>query len=294
MPYRRQSSDELAREENEAVDLQSIDITKTYSSPTKLQKALVPVNPPEEIPDNLFAAAKPVPSAEAQGGQQAPAKEEEEQKKNKKPEERPEDPKLSPEENEELRTTFAVYNLNYDFETGTYLDLQKIQTQYLETPTERAIYKFCKKIMIHSKMEKEIPILALIYVEKLMLRTGLLMNELNWRRFTFIALVLASKVWDDESFENVHFTKVFPDITIEEINELERIYLYLLDYKLNINGSEYAKYYFILRTLSERAHVKFPLQPMPLARVLELQRNAKRVQANLRAAPKTNPYRQTH
>ena len=58
----------------------------------------------------------------------------------------------------------------------------------------------------------------------------------------------------------------------------------MLDYKLHINGSEYAKYYFILRTVSEKANVKFPLKPMPVAKVLELQKNAKKVQENMREA----------
>ena len=37
----------------------------------------------------------------------------------------------------------------------------------------------------------------------------------------------------------------------DEINKLEQAYLEFIDYKLIIRGAEYAKYYFILRTLSE-------------------------------------------
>jgi hypothetical protein len=184
---------------------------------------------------------------------------------------------------EEWREEFAVYNLNYDFETDGFVALETINPVFLTVPAERDVYKFCKKIMICSKMEKEIPVIALLYIEKLMLKTGLLMNALNWRRFTFIALVIGSKIWDDESFENIHFTKVFPDISLKEINELERVYLELLDYKLHISGSEYAKYYFILRTFAERVQHKFPLRPMPLAKILALQKNAKKVEGNLQA-----------
>lgn len=71
-------------------------------------------------------------------------------------------------------------------------------------------------------------------------------------------------------------------MSLAEINELERIYLKLLDYKLHINGSEYAKYYFILRTVSEKANIKFPLKPMPVGKVLELQKNAKKIEENMR------------
>ena len=93
------------------------------------------------------------------------------------------------------KVQFAVFNLNYDFESESFVDFGKISPNFLQVPAEREIYKFCKKIMICSKMEKEIPIIALLYIEKLMLKTQLLMTQINWRRFTFIALVIASKVF---------------------------------------------------------------------------------------------------
>jgi hypothetical protein len=183
-----------------------------------------------------------------------------------------------------LLDEFAVFNLNYDFDTMEFSEISNIPAQYLEVPSERDVYKFCKKLLIHGNMQKEVSIVALIYIEKVILKTGLLMNELNWRRFLFTALVLASKVWDDQSFENVHFTKAFPDVSIKEINKLERLYLKCVDYQLNINGSEYAKYYFILRTISDKANTTFPLKPIEVKKVVELQKNAIKVQRNIKSA----------
>ena len=37
---------------------------------------------------------------------------------------------------------------------------------------------------------------------------------------------------------------------MNSINKLEQIFLEFIDYKLVIRGSEYAKYYFILKTLA--------------------------------------------
>eukprot|EP00826_Nyctotherus_ovalis_P004797 TRINITY_DN11061_c0_g1_i9.p1 TRINITY_DN11061_c0_g1~~TRINITY_DN11061_c0_g1_i9.p1 ORF type:complete len:383 (-),score=98.62 TRINITY_DN11061_c0_g1_i9:145-1173(-) len=182
----------------------------------------------------------------------------------------------------EYAEAFSIFQLNYDFDTDQFIDLNSIPEKYLKTPTEREIYKFCKKVLFFSKMEKEIPIIALVYIEKLMLSTGLLMNELNWRRFTFLSLVLGSKVWDDESFENVHFTKAFPDVTLKEINELERVYLHLLEYRMHINGSEYAKYYFILRTVAEKSNMKFPLKPMNIDEVIKLQTKAQKMENTIK------------
>ena len=66
-----------------------------------------------------------------------------------------------------------------------------------------------------------------------------------------VCLCLASKIWDDDSLENVHFPKVMSDVTQNEINKLEQLFLEFIDYKLVIKGGEYAKYYFILRSMAE-------------------------------------------
>jgi len=75
---------------------------------------------------------------------------------------------------------------------------------------------------------------------------------------------------------------VFPDISLKEINELERVYLEMLDYHLHICGSEYAKYYFILRAFAEKVKGNFPLKPIPLSKILSLQQNAMKVEEELR------------
>ena len=92
-------------------------------------------------------------------------------------------------ENDYLITKFSIFNDNYDFENETFFPIQKI-----EDSSEKDIRKFCKSILKICKMEKEIPIITLIYLEKLITKTGLLINNLNWKRTTFTALIIASKV----------------------------------------------------------------------------------------------------
>ena len=67
---------------------------------------------------------------------------------------------------------------------------------------EAEIADYCKYVVIACKMENEIPVIALIYLEKLMLATGILLTRYNWQRIILICLVLASKIWDDDSLEN--------------------------------------------------------------------------------------------
>lgn len=85
---------------------------------------------------------------------------------------------------------------------------------------------------------------------------------------------------------------MFPDVSLLEINDLERIYLKFLDYRLQISGSEYAKYYFILRTIAAKTNAEFSLKPMPINKVLELQKNARKIEDDVKATQEL--LRKTH
>lgn len=89
--------------------------------------------------------------------------------------------------------------------------------QLLE-PSAEDIAAYCKYVTIASKMENETPIIALVYIERLLKKTGILINKYNWKRFLLTTLCIASKVWDDDSLENVHFPKVMSDVTVNMVN----------------------------------------------------------------------------
>ena len=100
-------------------------------------------------------------------------------------------------------------------------------------------------------MENETPILALAYMERILLRTGILVNKFNWKRLLLVCMCVASKLSDDDSLENVHFPKVMADVTLNMINKLEKIFVDLfLNYQLIVKGSDYARYYFLLRSIA--------------------------------------------
>lgn len=153
---------------------------------------------------------------------------------------------------------------------------------YLGNPTLEELYYYCKYVIISGRMEKEIPILCLVYLERFLTKTGVLMNHANWKRLTLICLTLASKIWDDDSLENQHFPQVMPDISLKEVASLEKIYLELIDFDLLIKGSEYAKYYFILKTFAEDFNSVLPMGPLSVNQMSDLQNNTVKAESSLR------------
>ena len=135
-------------------------------------------------------------------------------------------------------------------EDFNYLIMRIAERRYIPTPEPQTIFDFMVDIIILTKMEKEVIILSLIYIERLIFNTGLLLNSRNWRRILLTAMIIASKIWDDNSFENSHFSQVFANLGVGEINTLERIFLELINYKVYVKQSEYFKYLLMVKIIA--------------------------------------------
>lgn len=109
-----------------------------------------------------------------------------------------------------------IFSERYDFENDYYDDNIEV-----EFPTEEEIFEYCKYVTTSSKMENEIPIICLVYLERFITKTGILLTIENWKRLTLISLCIGSKIWDDDSLENIHFPKVMSDVSLKMINQLE-------------------------------------------------------------------------
>ena len=135
-------------------------------------------------------------------------------------------------------------------EDFNYLIMKIAERRYIPSPEPQTIFDFMADIIILTKMEKEVIILSLIYIERLIFNTGLLLNSRNWRRILLTAMIIASKIWDDNSFENSHFSQVFANLGVGEINTLERIFLELINYKVFVKQSEYFKYLLMIKIIA--------------------------------------------
>merc|ERR1712232_548282 len=116
----------------------------------------------------------------------------------------------------------------------------------------------------------EVSIITLFYLDRFTELSGVAMTPDNWQRLTISAMMLASKVWNDESFENFEFAQLCPLYTLDEINAFERIFLKSVGYNMSVKGSEYAKTYFMLRTLGAKDSADFGLEPLDPVRASRL------------------------
>ncbi|GAM26343.1 hypothetical protein SAMD00019534_095180 [Acytostelium subglobosum LB1] len=129
-------------------------------------------------------------------------------------------------------------------------------------PTVDTIYKFLRDIFKAERLDSECAIMCLAYIERIITFSGTTISSTNWRRIVLSALILASKVWEDQSVWNVDFLPVFDNLTATDLNNLERQFLALIQYNVSLTASVYAKYYFELRTFSQLDTSQFPLKPL--------------------------------
>jgi hypothetical protein len=127
-------------------------------------------------------------------------------------------------------------------------------------PSEKTVEDFLLHIFSHTVMSSECCVMALVYMDRLLEYTTVVLQPKNWRRLLLGALIVASKVWEDDAVWNEDFLHPFPSMKIADLGELERYYLNGLQFSVTLKPSVYAEYYFRLLRLSDKTETT--IQPL--------------------------------
>jgi hypothetical protein len=160
-----------------------------------------------------------------------------------------------------LRSPVSVQTVphNIDIFSDDYFSYSRRHTD-LDVPLLIEIEAFYDEFFKRSQMEHDTIIMSLIYVERLIKETNgvLTPSPENWRSILCSCMILASKVWDDLSMWNIDFSNVsaasgLSSFSLQRINQLEIAILTSLNFRVEVPASEYAKYYFLIRTMLIRS-----------------------------------------
>ncbi|EPQ14134.1 Cyclin-Y-like protein 1 [Myotis brandtii] len=110
-----------------------------------------------------------------------------------------------------------------------------------------------------------------VYLERLLIYADIDICPTNWKRIILGAILLSSKYLHDQAIRNADFCQIFEGITVKDISDLERQYLYLLQFRLNVSASVYAKYYFDLRSLASDHGLPVVFAPLRKERAQNLE-----------------------
>ena len=115
-----------------------------------------------------------------------------------------------------------------------------------------------KKIIDTMRLATECIVISLIYLEKLMLTSKVEIRLCNWRPMVFIAILLASKFWDDISFWNIDFVEALEIFALKQVNRLESEFLSLCAYNIFVSAECYLMYRNEIRqmTVPSTSHLR--------------------------------------
>ncbi|KAH3762590.1 CCNYL1 protein [Pelomyxa schiedti] len=137
----------------------------------------------------------------------------------------------------------------------------------IDLPSCDDIIAFVSRVFNCTHLDPEVAVMSLIYIERVT-KSGAAFCPETWKRMTLIALMVASKVWDDHAVWNADFLTTFDMLTQDDLNKMECRFLNLVEFTVSVSRADYVEMY----TSLSRFSADFPLKPLASAAESRLER----------------------
>jgi len=98
------------------------------------------------------------------------------------------------------------------------------------------ISEYVKRISLNFDCSEECFIIAMIYIERLTGRNkNFFINDFNVHRLILTSVMIATKYYDDQHFDNSYYCRV-GGLSLKEINELERELLVMINFNTHVEN----------------------------------------------------------
>lgn len=111
------------------------------------------------------------------------------------------------------------------------------------------IQSYLERIIQYAPCSPECFLISLVYIDRLITCSNLLVTSLNIHRLLITTIMLASKLFDDVVYSNKHFS-IVGGIEITELNTLELAFFQMVGFRLVVNTEQFVLY----QTLVEKIY----------------------------------------
>ncbi|XP_057397358.1 retinoic acid receptor RXR-beta-like isoform X4 [Balaenoptera acutorostrata] len=151
------------------------------------------------------------------------------------------------------------------------LTREKVPEEYFEhDPEHKFIYRFVHTLCSATQLTAESAVITLVYLERLLTYSEIDICPTNWKRIVLGAILLASRIWGDDAVWDVEHSQILKDVTVEDMNKMERHVLERLHFNINVPFSVYVKHYFDLRSLADDNNLNVLFTPLSKERAQKL------------------------
>lgn len=102
--------------------------------------------------------------------------------------------------------------------------------------------RYLERVLSYAPCSNSCFIIALIYIDRIIqTHSDFILNSLSVHRVLITSVMLATKFFDDETFNNLYYARV-GGLQVSELNQLEQKFLLLIDFSLTIQAEVFERY----------------------------------------------------